>query len=66
MVFDDVTVRDVLPAEVPATGPRGDWTCGACEGSYPVAEGWKVLYDTVPGVTVVAYVCATCATAARN
>lgn len=66
MVFEDVTVHEVLRAEVPPTAARGHWTCCACEGSYPVEEGWKVLYDTVPGVTVVAYVCQPCAAVARG
>lgn len=66
MVFEDVTVHEVLPAGVAPSAARGHWTCCACGSTYPVEDGWKVLYDTVPGVTVVAYVCPECAVAARD
>ena len=64
MPFEGVTIHEVLPAQVPGAA-RGHWACSACQASYPVEDGWKVLYDTVPGISVVAYVCPACADAAK-
>lgn len=66
MQLDDVTVRHVERAGIAPTAPRGDWQCCSCGNSYPVADGWKVFYDTVPGVMAVAYVCPACAGAASR
>ena len=66
MELRDVTVREVEPAAVPAGAPRGQWQCCSCAAPYPVEDGFKVLYDTLPGVSAVAYVCPACAEAARR
>lgn len=65
MKLDEVDVLQVEPAETPEDS-RGDWRCASCGSAYPVADGFKVLYDTVPGATAVAYVCPGCAAAARR
>lgn len=65
MELDQVEVREVIPATVPAGTHPGCWRCSSCDALYPVEEGFKVLYDTVPGLSTVAYVCRDCAEAAR-
>lgn len=63
MELDQVEVLEVIPATVPAGTHPGSWRCSSCSSPYPVGEGFKVLYDTIPGLRTVAYVCRACAEA---